>query len=176
MRHIVVVGLMGSGKTTIGRRLAESLGWAHRDSDADLRATTGRTAREIADVEGIDRLHALELGHLLDALADPKPSVISAAASVIDGPRGRTALADPAAPVVWLRIDAATAARRAPKRGADHRPAPESLEVQAARRDPLFADVADVTVDVAAPGPDGRPDAIAERILAELRPGEVTRG
>jgi shikimate kinase len=156
--HIVIVGLMGSGKTTVGAALAAALGRPHRDSDADLFAAIGRTARELADDIGVVPLHELELRHLLDALAEPAPMVISAAASTIDEPAGRAALADPAVTVVWLQITpAAAAARQAPD---DHRPLPEALAVQARRRDPLFRELADVTVDA------GRPvDQIVAQIL-----------
>jgi shikimate kinase len=177
MRHIVLVGLMGSGKTTVGARLAAALGWRHRDSDADLRDATGRTARELAEDDGIDRLHEMELQHLLGALGEAEPSVISAAASVIDEPRARAALDDPTIQVVWLRIDPATAARRAaPARGGDHRPAPEPLEDQARRRDPLFAELADVPIDVMSPEAAGGPDAVVERIIAALPAGDAMTG
>ncbi|MEO5884448.1 MAG: shikimate kinase [Candidatus Limnocylindrales bacterium] len=143
-RHIVLVGLMGSGKTTVGAALGTALGWPHRDSDAELQTVTGRSAREIAAVDGIDHLHALESKHLRKALADPTPSVISAAASVVDEPLGRAALLDPGIHVVWLRVDPAVAAARAGT--GDHRPSPEPLASQAARRDPWFAEVADAEV------------------------------
>jgi shikimate kinase len=147
--HIVIVGLMGSGKTTVGAAVAAALGRPHRDSDADLLAATGRTARELALDIGIVPLHDLELQHLLDALAEPEPVVVSAAASTIDEPAGREALADPAVTVVWLRIHPdAAAARQAPD---DHRPQPEALEVQARRRDPRFAELADLAVDARRP-------------------------
>ena len=77
----------------IGRALAEGLGRPFRDSDADLLARTGRSARDLAAADGVEALHAIELQHLIDALADPTPAVIGAAASVIDTPVGRTALA-----------------------------------------------------------------------------------
>jgi shikimate kinase len=144
---IVVVGLMGSGKTTIGRTLAERLGRPFRDSDGDLLARTGRSARDIAAADGVDALHALELEHLLTALSEPEPAVIAAAASVIDEPAGRAALAAPGVRVVWLRVDPDTAEGRTS--GPDHRPEHEALAAQAARRDPWFAAVADVVEDVA---------------------------
>ena len=159
--HLVIVGLMGSGKTTVGAALAAALGRPHRDSDADLLAATGRTARELAVDIGVVPLHELELRHLLDALAEPAPVVISAAASTIDEPACRAALADPAVTVVWLQVGpAAAAARQAPD---DHRPLPEALEVQARRRDPLFGEVADLTVDARRP--------VAEIVAAVLADG-----
>ena len=147
--HIVIVGLMGSGKTTVGAAVAAALGRPHRDSDADLLAATGRTARELAVDIGIVPLHGLELQHLVDALAEPDPVVVSAAASTIDEPAGRAALADPAVTVVWLQVHPeAAVARHAPD---DHRPLPEALEIQAQRRDPLFAELADLAVDARRP-------------------------
>ncbi len=77
-RHVVIIGLMGAGKTSVGRRLAERLGRTWRDSDADIEAATGATVRELRDREGVDAMHARESAQLLDALATTEPSVISA--------------------------------------------------------------------------------------------------
>jgi shikimate kinase len=159
MGHIVVVGLMGSGKTTVGAALARALARPHRDSDRDIARSAGTTAREIAAAEGIEHLHALELDHLLDALQEPNPTVVSAAASVIDTSDARAALADPAVNVVWLRGDPSLLAVRAARD--DHRPSPEPPALQAARRDPLFAEVADHTIDVG----DLTPDEIVAALL-----------
>ena len=167
-RHVVVLGLMGSGKTTVGARLARALGWPHRDSDIDLQAATGSSARELAARDGIDALHALELRHLLDALAAPEPSVISAAASTIDAPAGRAALADPSLHVVFLRVDPEIAAQRVAK--GDHRPSPEDIRVQADRRDPRFRAVAAQEVDTAAT----RPGAIVRSVVERVEAGSAT--
>jgi shikimate kinase len=161
-RHVVVTGLMGSGKTTVGRRLATALGWPHRDSDLDLQAAPGRSAREVAAREGIEALHAEELRHLVDALAADQPSVISAAASTIDEPAGRAALADPSIAVVFLRVAPEVAATRMTK--GDHRPRPEDLAVQAARREPWFRDVASFEFDTGTM----RPNAIVRAIVEGL--------
>ena len=168
-RHVVVLGLMGSGKTTVGARLARALGWPHRDSDADLTAATGLSARELAAQDGILALHALELRHLLDALAVDEPSVISAAASTIDEPEGRAALAHPSVYVVFLRIDPTVALQRVSK--GRHRPSPEDLRVQAARRDPMFREVADQEVDTGATRPGAIVRAVVDRVTAGPEPG-----
>lgn len=164
---MVVLGLMGSGKTTVGQGLSAALGRPLHDSDADLLARTGRSARDIAAGEGMDALHAMELAHLLEALAAPEPAVIAAAAAVIDAPAGRAALAAPGVRVVWLRIDPATAVRRG--RGGSHRP-DHDLIAQAARRDPWFADVADIVLDVTT---DDAASVIA-RLVAWASPTEPT--
>ena len=113
IRHIVLTGLMGSGKTTVGRKLAAEIGWDWRDSDVDIEAATGRTVRELRDEEGVDAMHGREA-----AAADGRArrraerNVISAAASVVDVPECRTALAAPDVAVIWLRAAPAVLAKR----------------------------------------------------------------
>ena len=84
MRHVVLVGLMGSGKTTVGRLVASSLGWPMRDSDTEIEAREGRTVRELDESVGTVAMHALEAEALLASLASPVPSVILAAVRAPD--------------------------------------------------------------------------------------------
>jgi len=167
MRHIVLVGLMGSGKTTVGRLVAAELGWPLRDSDTEIEAMEGRTVRELDQTVGTVAMHALEADALLASLASPVPSVVLAAASTIEDETCAAALRDPALLVAWRRISPATAAVRFASR--DHRPRfgddPSTfLAQQAARRNPLFAAVATLTLDA-----DETPDALAARIAAAAR-------
>lgn len=112
IRHVAMVGLMGSGKTTIGRRVAALLGWPLRDSDVEIEARYGRTVRELRDERGTDGMHELEAAQLIGALADPSPSVVCAAASTADSPACLAALADPAVLVVFLTVRPEVGARR----------------------------------------------------------------
>lgn len=154
VRHVVLLGLMGAGKTSTGRGLAARLGWALRDSDADILAATGRTGRQIDEERGTVELHRLEARHLIDAIEAAGPSVICAAASTIDDPPARAALADERVAVVWLRGDPAILARRAGNaRGADHRrtlgaDAAAALAAQAMTRYPRFEALKPLIVDV----------------------------
>ena len=168
MRHVVLVGLMGSGKTTVGRLVATALGWPLRDSDAEIEAREGCTVRELDEALGTDAMHALEAEALRTALASPTPSVVAAAASTIEDDACVRALRDPSLVVAWLRISPATAAARFASRG--HRPRfgddPSTFLVeQAASRDPRFASVATLTLDA----DDAPPDRLATRIVAAAR-------
>lgn len=176
--HVVLVGPMGVGKTTVGAGLAARLGRRLRDSDADLRASQHIRGRELAARDGVNALHRWEARHLLDALAAPEPAVIAAAASVVDDPRCRRALEAPF--VVWLRAPARTlAARMSPS---DHRrplAAPggagdagqplAALEGLEAERAPRFAAVADLEVDCAGVGPDDVVLAIVEGLPPDVQ-------
>jgi shikimate kinase len=169
-RHIVTAGLMGSGKTTLGRELAERLGRRFVDSDVALQREDGRTAREIAAQDGVDVLHELEAAGLLAALRASEPSVIAAAASTIEDPAARRALGAPETFVIWLRGSPEVLAARAAK--GDHRPTGPlaELEAQVERRGPLFAEVADAIVDVDERSPEQVLDAALSAIPDDRPP------
>lgn len=163
-RHIVLLGLMGAGKTSVGRRVAARLGRELIDGDAVLEARMGgRTAAQIAESEGIEALHAMEAEIALEALASSVPAVIGPAASVIEVDAVRDALAGHA--VVWLTAPAAYLAERAVEK--DHRPLLDEgdpvklFEQQLAVREPLIVDLADLVIDVSAIPKDDQADAVA---------------
>jgi shikimate kinase len=164
-RHIVLVGLMGSGKTTVGRALADGLGRRFVYSDQELARRTGRTARAIADADGLEALHRQEAAALLGALEAQEPSVLAAASSTIEHAACRRALATDELRVVYLRADPTVLAERV---GAQpHRPrqltSEQMLAEQAVTRGPLFERVADLVVDVGRRTP--------EEVLAAIRAG-----
>ena len=71
--NIFLVGMMGSGKTTVGTRVAEALQWPFLDSDQMIEAREGRTVREIWLADGEPAYRDLETKVLEDALALPDP-------------------------------------------------------------------------------------------------------
>ena len=165
--HVVMVGLMGVGKSTVGRLLADRLGLPFIDNDDLLTNHTTRTAEQIATESGLDELHRLEARLLSDALEKPGSSVLTAAASTVSGEAGRDALRK-ARHVVWLRDDLAAVTARVARSGQFHRPdfSPEVLRQLDEQRRPLFASVATTTIDIA--GDD--PETVADRTIAALRP------
>jgi shikimate kinase len=140
--HIVIVGPMGSGKTTLARDLARALGREVFDSDLSITERTGRVGREIAQTDGVEALHRLEADVLMDALSGRVPAVVAAAASVIEDPQVRVALQDTYC--VWVTADPDILAERS-ARGHHRRPLAGSEHLE--RRNSLFEQTADLVVD-----------------------------
>jgi shikimate kinase len=147
--QVVLIGMMGAGKTTVGRLLAHRLGWDFWDNDEALRRATGRTAAEEQRLGGADGLHATENRLLREALTGEKPTVFAAAASVVLDPETLRGVV-----TVWLRASAAREAENIAHSRQHHRPLPadaaSALERLSEARLPLYVRLADITVDVAA--------------------------
>src|SRR5262245_56616813 len=82
--HVVLIGPMGCGMTTVSRLVAERLGRPFVDNDVALEEATGATARHIEAEFGTAELHRRERDVFVTALAGSPPAVIAAAASVVD--------------------------------------------------------------------------------------------
>ena len=118
-QHLVLVGMMGSGKTTVGRRVAARLGRRLRDSDAEVEARTGRTVREIFESDGEAAFRVEEARALAEALDDPEPAVVAAAGGVVLDAGNRERLRA-GGTVIWLDARPEDLARRVSTGG--HRP------------------------------------------------------
>lgn len=108
--RILLLGMMGSGKTTVGMELQALTGWPYLDNDRLLRAGTGRGPDELAVELGPEGLHELEMEQLASAVEREGPAVLGGAASVIENPRIRKVL--DACFVVYLRAAPETLALR----------------------------------------------------------------
>ena len=110
---------MGSGKTTVGRLLAERLSRVFVDSDEQLARRFGLSGREIEARSGVDALHAAEVEALIEAVGADEPSVIAAAAAVADSSEAMAAVSGSAVAIVVLDSPVGVLIRR--MRAGDHR-------------------------------------------------------
>lgn len=67
-RNIIIVGFMGTGKSTISRLLSERLGWQSKDTDEEIERLAGRTIKQIFAEDGEQRFRELESQVLSDIL------------------------------------------------------------------------------------------------------------
>lgn len=165
-RSVVLVGLMGAGKTSIGRRLAQRLGLAFVDSDHEIETAAGCTIETIFEMYGEKAFRDCERRVIGRLLEEPVQVVATGGGAFID-PETR-AQVKARGLSVWLRADldlllhrvARRANRPLLKRG-DPR---EILAGLMAQRYPLYAE-ADVTVDTR----DAPPDVTVDAVLSALQ-------
>lgn len=163
--------MMGSGKTTIGRLLAQRLGRVLLDSDELVEARTGETVAQIFAERGEAAFRAEERAVLTQALASDTPAVIAAAGGTVLDADNRARIAGSGL-VVWLRAKPSVLAERVP--GGTHRPLLEHdpagvLQRLDREREPLYHGIADVIVDTDVTDPD----VAVERIAALVSGGRA---
>jgi 5-deoxy-5-amino-3-dehydroquinate synthase len=148
--HVVLVGMMGAGKTTVGRILAARLARPHLDSDDLVEAATGRSVSEIFARDGEAAFRRYESEALERALSDPRPIVLSSAGGAVLDPENRRLLRTRST-VVWLRAREATLFARVGS-GANRPLLADAPAAALARlnaeRGPLYRDSAHLEVDV----------------------------
>ena len=149
--RVLLVGLMATGKSTLGQAIAGITGWPCLDNDAVLERTTGSTAAELLAKEGVDRLRAAESDVLTLLLSMPGPYVAGVAAGTVLDPADRQRMRA-GGHVVWLKTSVPTLVRRVSKGtgrawldGGD----PEAvLTAMAAEREPLYEAMAHQVLDM----------------------------
>jgi shikimate kinase len=148
-RSIALIGLSGTGKSSVGRLLAERLGWPLLDTDALIVQSAGRTIAQIFAAEGEARFRDMEAAALVQALEGP-PAVVATGGGIVLRPENRTLLHQRAL-VVWL--DAPTTVLVARLQVHDEqRPllqgdAVARLEALRAARAALYAEVAELQIE-----------------------------
>lgn len=172
IRHVVLTGLMGSGKTSVGQELAQLLGWQLSDSDAVIEREQGATVRELDERLGVDAMHAFEAAHLLAAVKAPAHSVICAAASVVDDERCRAALKRDEVFTVWLEVHPGRLAARfahGPHRPVFDTDTERMFQRQLAERSRWFQAVADYQVRSDRANPARVAADVADALAARAR-------
>jgi shikimate kinase len=165
-RTIALVGLMGVGKSTVGRRLARRLGRDFVDADAEIEAAAAMTVSDIFAQLGEPEFRAGE-ARVIRRLLDGAPKVLATGGGAMMNPDTR-ALLKARTVTVWLRADLDVVAQRVGRR--DTRPLlrgkdpKATLAALAEARYPIYAE-ADLTVDVGA----GSHAQAVEAVVAALR-------
>lgn len=164
-RVVVFVGLMGAGKTAIGRKVATALGLPFTDSDHEIERVSRMTIPELFERYGETEFRALEQRVILRMLEEGR-RVLSTGGGAFMNEHTRSAIAARGVSI-WLKADVDTLLQRVLKK--QNRPLlkqgdpREVLERLMAVRYPVYAE-ADITV----PTRDERKEIIAGEVLAML--------
>ena len=176
--HVVLVGMMGSGKTTVGRRAAKLLGRPFVDADEAFIPRYGRTVAEVFAADGEAGFRRLEAELLAEVLEVSTPLVVACGGGVVTTEDNRRRLCQPDVYVVWLRAEPAFLASRTqqkadrPLLSGDPRAVLERLSIE---REPWYAEVADAALDVGAFHEWGSQPkrAMAEKVAELVRAKEL---
>lgn len=163
--NVFLVGFMGAGKTTVGRRLAERLGVPFLDLDLAIEGEAGQSVREIFMQRGEPAFRQMERDALERAAAETA-AVIATGGGTIAAP-GNAELMKKNGLTVWLHPSFATLAARIGFEGKEDRPLfRDETQGLALYRERLPAyRSADITIEI---GPEETPEEIAARILLRL--------
>lgn len=173
--HLVLVGPMGAGKTSIGRRLAARLGLPFTDMDARIEANAGAKVTTIFQLEGEAGFRARERAMLEEVLRAPS-QVIAAGGGVVLADDNRRALRERAF-VVCLdlgvdgQLERLARDRTRPLLQRDDREA--VLRDLAQARAPLYAEVADLRFATDGMKPEDAATALASLVDAQWRRSEA---
>jgi shikimate kinase len=160
-RSIVLVGLMGAGKSTVGRRLAQKLGLPFRDADNEIEAAAGMSIPDIFAIHGEAHFRDGER-RVIARLLQEGPMVLATGGGAFMNEETRARIAENGISI-WLRADLDVLMRRVRKRATRpllQNPDPEGTMRQLmAKRHPVYA-LADLTVE--------SHEAPHDRVVAEI--------
>lgn len=165
-RPLVLIGLMGSGKSTIGRRLATGIGWRFVDADEEIEQAAGCSIADIFAIYGEPMFRDLE-ERVLTRLLGESPMVLATGGGAWMQPRIR-GLIKQHATSLWLRAELDILVDRVSKR--DHRPLLKNGDKQAIMRRlmeeryPVYGE-ADIVVD-SSKGPH---EQVVTRVITALK-------
>jgi shikimate kinase len=158
-RSIVLIGMMGAGKSSIGRRLAARLTVPFVDADSEIETAAGMTIPEIFDKHGEPYFRAGE-ARVISRLLDGGPQVLATGGGAVMDARTRELIAAKGISV-WLKADIEVLMRRTKRRG--ERPLVDQLKTLLPMREPYSA-LSDLTVQ----SREEPHDAIVDELIAGL--------
>ncbi|MBB4040600.1 shikimate kinase [Microvirga flocculans] len=148
MRSLVLVGLMGAGKSTVGRRLAQALHLPFRDADHEIEAAAGMTIPEIFAIHGEEHFRDGER-RVIARLLQEGPIVLATGGGAFMNEETRKRIAERGISI-WLKADLDILMRRVRKRSTRpllQNPDPEgTMRRLMEQRYPVYA-TADITID-----------------------------
>lgn len=165
-KTVALVGLMGAGKSSVGRRLALALGVPFRDADDEIEKAARQTVSEIFAEHGEAEFRRGER-RVISRLLDDPPHILATGGGAFMDPETRAIMVKRAV-TVWLRADLDTLMRRVSRR--DDRPLLKTpnpratMESLMVARYPIYAE-ANIIVD----SRDGPHTSAVDAILAILR-------
>lgn len=166
--RVLLVGMMGSGKSTVGRAISAQTGWPYLDNDELVARDTGAPTPEVLARQGEAALRIVERTALDEVLAAPTPLVASVAAGVILDPDARRQMSEHGF-VVYLRATIATlVARVGTGQGRPWLTGDPAVALNALNqgRDELYRATADLVLDVDGVGAE----ELAARVLTATSP------
>lgn len=172
VRHLACIGLMGAGKSTVGRLVAQRLGWGFVDVDELIQERTGCSVGELWDAGGEGAYRPFERDIVVEVLASPDRSVLATPGGVVLDKDATHAIEAPEVVAVYLRARPDTLADRI---AADEQMRPllddhprEAMQTMFTARDHCYEDLADHVVQVDDLGPDAAAAAVLQ--LLETAP------
>ena len=169
--NLVLVGPMGAGKSTLGRRLAERLGLAFVDLDHEIETTTGATIPMIFEHEGEAGFRARESALIAQRMQGRDQVVATGGGAVLDADNRRLLAARAFVVYLPLSVDAQLERlardRQRPLLAAPDRRA--RLEELAAARNPLYRALADLEFATEGLAPAVAGDRLADLLQAHWR-------
>ena len=158
-RSIVLVGMMGAGKSSIGRRLASRLGIPFIDADTEIESAAGMTIPEIFEKHGEPYFRAGE-ARVIARLLDNGPQVLATGGGSLMDPQTR-ALIGQKGISIWLKADVDVLLKRTKRR--NDRPLVEKIKDLLPVREPIYAQA-----DIIIQSRDEPHDTIIDEIMGEL--------
>ena len=134
-RSVVLVGMMGAGKSSIGRRLAARLGIPFVDADTEIESAAGMSIPEIFEKHGEPYFRAGE-ARVIARLLDSEPSVLATGGGAVMDPRTRELIGEKGISV-WLSADVDVLVKRTKRR--TDRPLVEKIKELMPLREPFYA-------------------------------------